>query len=285
MQKLHGNQRPGIQPTGSIPPAPIRIFKRLLGGTLLKNRLLLPFLDYLSYRVRLEESNFEAWCYSWIMNRNRALYGITNNKVYFEFGVFEGDSLLKFISAAKKFCRQYNEPLTNFWVFGFDSFSGLPEKQEGDDQGSWHSGKYACDLETVKNRVLSTGFPESNLFLIPGFYEESLTGDLRDKLLRDSMLPAIVTIDCDYYSSTKTVIDWLNQLLISGTPFYFDDIWSFHGHPNMGELRAINEFNREGNGHLTRRGIYGLEDQTYIYSTKEWEFGENSSYQTAINMP
>ena len=232
--------------------------------------------DYLSDIAAGDQRSYEAYFLSWIWHRNRALHGISDKRVYFEFGVHKGGSMLKFISAAKKFCRRYREPLNSFYIYGFDSFRGLPEKQEGDDLGNWYTGKYACGLETVKKTVTDTGFPDSNLFLIPGFYQESLTSNLRKQLQIDSVIPAIVNIDCDYYSSTKTILEWLHPLLLSGTVIHFDDIWSFDGHPEMGELRAINEFNQQGHGHLTPRGLHGYREQTYIYSAKNWEFGEDN---------
>lgn len=80
-------------------------------------------------------------------------------------------------------------------------------------------------------------------------------------------------IDCDYYSSTKTILDWLQPMLKSGTIFYFDDYWSFHGHPDYGELRAINEFNKMNQGRILQRGcVYGLGEHTFIYSRESWEY-------------
>ena len=52
----------------------------------------------------------------------------------------------------------------------------------------------------------------------------------------------LVMTDCDM-AATKTILDWIRPLLRDGTFFVFDDIWSFMGHPDFGERRAIREFN------------------------------------------
>ena len=54
--------------------------------------------------------------------------------------------------------------------------------------------------------------------------------------------------------------------------FYFDDIWSFHGNPNYGQLRAIKEFNSEEDGLLTEFHRAGKTSGSYIYSRKDYEY-------------
>lgn len=276
-------QKPPIKSIAPSAPGLIRLVRAALSRMPVWAHMVDYVKSWVVRAVSESDADMERWFLQWIMNRNRAFSGVVSKKVYFEFGVYEGDSLVRYISAAKRFCHMYDEPLTDFHIYAFDSFCGLPEKKEGDDVYSWYKGKFACDIETVRKRIIGTGFPESNLFLIPGFYEESLTDDLRQELLRDSGIPHIVNVDCDYYSSAKTVLEWLRPLLLSGTIFFFHDIWSFCGHPNMGELRAINEFNHEGDGYLRQWGQYGFSDHTYVYSAKEWEFGENSQFNGGVS--
>ena len=100
-----------------------------------------------------------------------------------------------------------------------------------------------------------------------------MTAGLQQELGERGHYPSIVTVDCDYYSSAKLALEFLKPLLRSGAVFYFDDIWSFHGHPEMGELKAINEFNCGDHGSLTPCHLYGLEHYSFIYSAKDWEYG------------
>ncbi len=131
----------------------------------------------------------------------------------------------------------------------FDSFSGLPPKLDRrDDNPDWGQGVFAHGEQEIRDLLTQHGVDpdKGNIHFIKGYYSDTLTPDLRKKVKK----PTIITIDVDYYSSTKTVLEWLRPILQDGVLFYFDDIWSFHGDPNRGELAAINEFNRLNDGSL-----------------------------------
>ncbi|MBU0579718.1 MAG: class I SAM-dependent methyltransferase, partial [Candidatus Margulisbacteria bacterium] len=113
-------------------------------------------------------------------------------------------------------------------------------------------------------------FPLDNFHIIKGFYNNTLTEKRREQL--KSNPPSIINIDCDYYTSTITVLNWLLPLLSSGCIFRFDDIWSFHGNPNYGELKALKEFNKKGEGQLTSFPVLGLNSFAYMFSKPEFEY-------------
>jgi tetratricopeptide (TPR) repeat protein len=91
-------------------------------------------------------------------------------------------------------------------VHGFDSFEGLPE--------AWHDepgGSYSTQGE----------LPEvpSNVTLHAGWFEETLP-----PFLAAHPGPVrFVNIDCDLYSSTKTVLDLLAPRIVPGTTMVFDE--------------------------------------------------------------
>jgi hypothetical protein len=96
------------------------------------------------------------------------------------------------------------------------------------------------------NRQIDLG--RGNVRFIQGFFADSLASELASELAAHP--PAIVTVDVDYYSSTKSVLEWLLPFTPTGCLFYFDDIWLFYGHPQMGQVAAINELNCGALGHL-----------------------------------
>jgi hypothetical protein len=110
----------------------------------------------------------------------------------------------------------------------------------------------------------SGGLREEDVVCVPGFYKTSLTPALARRLADDP--PGGVTIDCDLYSSTATVLEWLRPLLRHGTFFYFDDIWAFLGHPEYGEMRAIAEFNAKGAGLLVEHYFSQGSRRIWIYT-------------------
>jgi hypothetical protein len=215
----------------------------------------------------------ERFFLGWLSRQYATFAEYSPRNVYFEFGISTGNSLVRFINAAKIYCRRFKLPLTDITIYAFDSFVGLPKKEvESDQHVDWHEGQFAGSRELVESRIKQTGFPMSNVHLIDGFYEKSLTPELLNDLKGRKIFPSIVNVDVDYYSSTKTVIDWLLPLLQSGCVFHFDDIWSFHGNPNMGQLKYINEFNSGSEGRFTPNSMFGLDSHAFIYSKKEWEW-------------
>jgi hypothetical protein len=134
--------------------------------------------------------------------------------LYLEFGVAGGESI-NFIAS--------RSPET---VHGFDSFRGLPE--------DWRPG--------VKSGAFAkpTGWlPEvrENVTLHVGWFEESLPGFLSTQVGD----VAFLHIDCDLYSSTKTVFSALSDRIKSGTVIVFDEYLSYIGWENH-EHAAFMEF-------------------------------------------
>ena len=92
------------------------------------------------------------------------------------------------------------------------------------------------------------------------------TLELTEQQLASANYRNIITIDCDLYSSTATVLEWLRPLLRHGTLFYFDDIWAFLGHPEYGEMRAIAEFNAKAAGLLVEHHFSQGSRRVWIYT-------------------
>jgi hypothetical protein len=129
-----------------------------------------------------------------------------------EFGVFRGDSI-----------RLIAEAFPGQTVYGFDSFQGLPEDwQEGFPQGTFK-------LE---------GLPEvpRNVTLVRGWYSETLVPFLDEHPEDVSFLH----VDCDLYSSAKTVLQALELRLRPGTVIVFDEYFNYVGW-RLGEFRAFAE--------------------------------------------
>lgn len=160
-----------------------------------------------------------------------------------------------------------------FRMFCFDSFSGLPAKSSWRDNTiDWSEGMFKTSQESM-HELLRRYELDQNARFIPGFYETTLTDVLREELR--AFPPAIVTIDVDYYSSARLILKWLEPILQSGTIFYFDDIFSFHGNPYYGEMAAIIEFNRSKRHGLTPIPIYGLPAHSFVF----WRYPSELSFK------
>ncbi len=152
---------------------------------------------------------------------------------YYEFGVYKGYSLWYAAECMKKYVQKPT-------LFGFDSFSGLPEPKHVDDTGEFFQGQYACSLESVSDSIKKHGGNLKYIHLIKGFYDKILTPALHKKQKFPKI--AIVNIDCDLYESAKTVLNFIYPLLQKNSIIMFDDWNAFNNNENLGEKKAWKEF-------------------------------------------
>tara|TARA_B110000908_G_scaffold169472_1_gene226710 strand:- start:2528 stop:3130 length:603 start_codon:yes stop_codon:yes gene_type:complete len=157
-----------------------------------------------------------------------ALNAVKTAGLYCEFGVFSGESV------------NYIAKKINSEIHAFDSFEGLPE--------TWLSthkkGHFALD-----------NLPkfESNVVVQKGWFNESLPKFKTE--YTDNV--AFLHVDCDLYSSTKTIFDELGDRIVDGTIILFDEyfnypFWEHH------EYKAFDEFIKES----------GLSYEYLCYTTK-----------------
>ena len=133
---------------------------------------------------------------------------------YLEFGVFTGGTI-RFM--AKRVGANS--------IHGFDSFQGLPE-----DWSGFQLGTAAFDVGGRLPKV------PSNVKLYPGWFDKSLP----PWLAQNSGPIAFMHIDCDLYSSTKTIFDLLADRLQAGTIVLFDEYFNYANWRNH-EYKAFQE--------------------------------------------
>jgi hypothetical protein len=133
---------------------------------------------------------------------------------YLEFGVFTGGTM-RFI-AARVGGRK---------VHGFDSFEGLPQ-----DWGGFNLGRRAFDVGGKLPRV------PANVELHRGWFDDSLP----PWLAANPGPVAFIHVDCDLYSSTRTIFQSLGDRIVSGTVILFDEYFNY---PNWEkhEFKAFQE--------------------------------------------
>jgi hypothetical protein len=184
---------------------------------------------------------------------------------YLEFGTFRGESLVAFVHAAEA------HGLDDMRFFGFDSFEGLPETptcppaRSTDSEASFVAGNYACSQEELTQILKKNDVDMAKVTLVPGFYDQSLTPELKKSLPIERA--AVVNIDCDLYESTVDVLAFVTSYLRDGTLLLFDDWLAFAGHPLRGERRACREWlERNPDIHLTEYFKYTHSGVAFIVS-------------------
>lgn len=127
------------------------------------------------------------------------------------------------------------------WHFiGFDSFEGFPDIQKIDRQVIWQKGKAKMDEEEFIACLLRHGVPRERFRTVRGFYDQSLTPELCERLLPTKA--AVIYVDCDLYHSTVPVLRFVEPFLQQGTILALDDWNAYHGDPERGERLAFREF-------------------------------------------
>ncbi len=161
------------------------------------------------------------------MHVNRPIGGY-----YFEFGCHEGNT----------FRMAWD---TFRWLFdleyvAFDSFQGLPEIKDIDRQEIWRKGKLKTTRSEFERLCRRHGIDMARVRIVEGFFEDSLTEALADKLAPKKA--AVVYVDCDLYHSTVPVLRFVRRFLQEGSVIVFDDWNCFRADPDRGERRAWREF-------------------------------------------
>ena len=161
--------------------------------------------------------------------------GLVHRTDYYEFGVFRGYAL----HAAQAAARALRADSMRF--YGFDSFKGLPTVPAVDNNGSmFFAGQFSCSRDFVEDALRRNGADLSKITLVEGFFEDSLTPELRS---RHPFRPVgVAVIDCDLYASTVPVLNWLDDLVQPGSILMLDDWRAFGDRADKGQQRALNEW-------------------------------------------
>lgn len=125
-------------------------------------------------------------------------------------------------------------------LWAFDSFSGLPPQAvPQDEHPSWIEGDMAIGINEFKKICMENHIPQSEYTIIPGYYDHSLALPISDELPTNICL---AYIDCDLYSSTRTVLEFLMPRLKHGMIIAFDDYYCWSSTQVSGERKACSEF-------------------------------------------
>lgn len=176
---------------------------------------------------------------------------------YLEFGVFNGNSIGSMYLALDRMKMKGR-------LFGFDAFEGLPEGSENEDDGVWKKGFYACSFENMSECLSKRNVPADAITWVKGWYNETLTSELVSAHAITNL--GIVFIDCDTYSSSKTVLDFIAPLITAPVIICLDD-WKLNDLDikGMGEYKSFNEF-LDANPHFKVREVpsYNRKSRSFL---------------------
>lgn len=157
-----------------------------------------------------------------------------------EFGVADGYAFTK-----KLYAADYLGVSDRFRFHGFDTFEGLPKIDEDVDSSlvagdGWEEGTYKGREEELQAHCTER---YGNFELHKGLFEDTLTQEFLDTL--EEYKPALIWVDCDLYSSTKSIFERLLPYIPTGCVIYFDDIYYNYSSRFTGEMRFVHEINSD----------------------------------------
>jgi O-methyltransferase len=161
-----------------------------------------------------------------------------------ECGVWRGGSVLAMILTLQDMGVNDRD------IHLFDTFEGMTEPTEHDrhpgeppaletwteakarDERPWAGmfGEHVFDEHSVRETVLSSGYPEERIHLVKGPVEETIPDHAPDAL-------ALLRLDTDWYESTRHELEHLYPRLADGGVLLIDD----YGHWE-GARRAVDEY-------------------------------------------
>lgn len=145
-----------------------------------------------------------------------------------EFGVGSGHTMRQCTSMLK-----HKFPDKEFVIRGFDWFQGLPE--------AWESTKYPGTVAAPAGAFTQNGIApaiDGVLYYI-GLFEDTISSYIQN----EAQPIALLHIDCDLYSSTKTVFENLHPYIVKDTIIAFDE-WCYLHNAELDdhEAKAFHEY-------------------------------------------
>jgi hypothetical protein len=172
--------------------------------------------------------------YKFFQSANDYLRKNRINGIYLEFGCHGVHTFRMALNTLGK----HTNPFSINKFYAFDSFEGMPEPLGIDIQKMWKKSVNFTSLENFKEICKKDLY---RIEIIKGFFSESLKNFFFPK---ESKI-AMCYIDCDYYSSTKNVFEFLKKYLNHGMILVLDDWDCYYSDPLRGQQKAFAEFKKE----------------------------------------
>ena len=218
----------------------LRLLSRVLPGERLKTAFYLNGID--APRRLLRDALFAFYRYDHVYAVLREFAGnIDGSASILEFGTSDGYSFAKLLYATR-----YLGLEERIQVHTFDSFEGMPTSADvrdrewvaGDD---WVPGEFRGRYAELVDYCKERGY--RNAHVHRGYFEQSVDEAALSHL--EQHPPILIWIDCDYYSSTKTVFERLIDRIPNGCVIYFDEYDNLNfGSRLTGEARIVHEVNQ-----------------------------------------
>ena len=131
--------------------------------------------------------------------------------------------------------------------FAFDSFEGWPSLKNGAEDPQFAADGAKTGSDEFLYFLTSYGQSTERVELIRGFYEKSLTKNLATRFVNENVKASLITVDCNFYKSYKSVSSWVDRFMQPGTVLYLDDFNGERALPTQGPKLAFNKYKEQAN--------------------------------------
>ena len=216
-----------------------RIYLERMGEPIIYNIVSIFILIFGNFTKKIDYDLIPRQPYAFGLNEafKGALKVGAKEIIIIEFGVAAGAGLFNLAYIASKLSKIYG---VDYQIVGFDTGKGMPDAIDYRD----HPEKYRKgDFPSLK---LQEAELPKNTRVIYGEINETVSSFLNSNEMKTKI--AFVSIDVDYYSSTKDCLKLFeidSNFFLPSTILYLDDVNNIDHNAYCGELLAINEFNEE----------------------------------------
>jgi hypothetical protein len=222
-------------------PGKIRLLRslaRLIPGEYLKTAFYLNCIDRPRRAVR--DMLFAFYRYDHVYAVLHEFAQLSSGRFsVLEFGTSDGYSFVKLLYATR-----YLGLERRVTVHTFDSFEGMPASSDLRDKNWWNGddwvpGQFRGNYQALEDYCAQR---YSNYEIHRGYFEDSIDAPFLAGLAEQP--PILIWIDCDYYSSARTVLTRLIDRIPNGAVLYFDEFDNLNfGSRLTGEARLVHEVN------------------------------------------
>jgi hypothetical protein len=222
-------------------PGKIRMLRglsRLIPGEYLKTAFYLNCVD--KPRRLFRDALFAFYRYDHVYAVLREVASLRSGQYsVLEFGTSDGYSFVKLLYATR-----YLGLENKVKVHTFDSFEGMPASADVRDRNwasgdDWAPGQFKGNYEKLQEYCTGR---YRNYEIHRGYFEDSIDPPFLASLEKEP--PVLIWIDCDYYSSARTILTRLIDRIPNGAVIYFDEYDNLNfGSRLTGEARLVHEIN------------------------------------------
>ena len=190
-----------------------------------------------------------------------------------EFGTMSGATATTLANAMRDGDQRYRlseqrHGIGERSLYLFDSFQGFPQTNNPVDAASPHVATNVWGPGVA--RGLTAAELARRLFrhprARPGKGRRRAGSTRRCRAFRSDLRFAVVSIDCDLYESTASVLEYLlgRQTYSDGCAVFFDDWYCNRGSPEFGEQKAWADYTAKYNIRFTDWGPYSVVGRKFI---------------------